>query len=66
MVGGIRVEFWAIRDTVETAACVQGMTRKTWGIALISDATLCFGGTNSGVYARGEAQLREIGEPVGL
>jgi adenylate cyclase len=65
--GGGRLEFSVIGDAVNVAARVQAITRDTGDVVLLTEATRCL--TNmreSGVYARGESELRGIAEPVAL
>jgi adenylate cyclase len=65
--GGGRLEFSVIGDAVNVAARVQGITRETGDVVLLTEATRCLLNIReSGVYARGEAELRGIAEPVAL
>jgi adenylate cyclase len=68
--GGGRLEFSVIGDAVNVAARVQAATRETGDVALFTEATRCLINMKemreSGVYARGEAELRGIAEPVAL
>jgi adenylate cyclase len=65
--GGGRLEFAVIGDAVNVAARVQALTRETGDIVLLTQATHCLlEMRDTGVYARGEAELRGIAEPVAL
>jgi adenylate cyclase len=65
--GGGRLEFAVIGDPVNVAARVQGITRETGDVVLLTEATRrLMKMRESGVEARGEAELRGIAEPVAL
>jgi class 3 adenylate cyclase len=65
--GGGRLEFAVIGDPVNVAARVEAITRETGDVILFTEATRCLlSEKESGVEARGEAQLRGIAEPVAL
>jgi adenylate cyclase len=65
--GGGRLEFSVIGDPVNVAARVQAITRETGDVVLLTEATRCLMKMReSGVYARGEAELRGIASPVAL
>jgi adenylate cyclase len=65
--GGGRLEFSVIGDAVNVAARVQALTRETGDVVLFTEATRCLANLReTGVYARGEAELRGISEPVAL
>jgi adenylate cyclase len=63
--GGGRLEFSVIGDAVNVAARVQAHTREIGAVVLLTEATLSMRKMrDSGVYAKGEAELRGIAEPV--
>jgi adenylate cyclase len=65
--GGGRLEFAVIGDPVNVAARVEAITRETGDVILFTEATRSLlNEKESGVEARGEAQLRGIAEPVAL
>jgi adenylate cyclase len=65
--GGGRLEFSVIGDAVNVAARVQAQTREIGAVVLLTEATLsAINMRDSGVYAKGEAQLRGIADPVRL
>jgi adenylate cyclase len=65
--GGGRLEFSVIGDAVNIAARVQAHTREIGAVVLLTEATLsAMNMRDSGVYAKGEAELRGIAEPVRL
>ena len=65
--GGGRLDFSVIGDAVNVAARVQAHTREIGAIVLLTDATIgAMNMRDSGVYAKGEAQLRGIADPVRL
>jgi adenylate cyclase len=65
--GGGRLEFSVIGDAVNVAARVEAVTRETGDVILLTEATRCLlKMRESGVEARGEAELRGIAEPVAL
>jgi adenylate cyclase len=65
--GGGRLEFSVIGDPVNVAARVQALTRETGDVVLLTEATRrLMKMRESGVEARGEAELRGIAEPVAL
>jgi adenylate cyclase len=65
--GGGRLEFSVIGDAVNVAARVQAHTREIGAVVLLSEATLsAMNMRDSGVYAKGEAELRGIADPVRL
>jgi adenylate cyclase len=65
--GGGRLEFAVIGDPVNVAARVEAITRETGDVVLLSQATRALlKMRESGVEARGEAELRGIAEPVPL
>jgi adenylate cyclase len=65
--GGGRLEFSVIGDAVNVAARVQAITRETGDVVLLTEATRCLMKMReSGVEARGEAELRGIAVPVAL
>jgi adenylate cyclase len=65
--GGGRLEFSVIGDAVNVAARVQALTRKIGAVVLLTEATQGrIKMRDSGVEARGEAELRGITEPVAL
>jgi adenylate cyclase len=65
--GGGRLEFSVIGDAVNVAARVQAYTRELGAVILLTEATLsAINMRESGVYAKGEAELRGIAEPVRL
>jgi class 3 adenylate cyclase len=65
--GGGRLEFAVIGDPVNVAARVEAITRETGDQILLTEATRCLlSEKESGVEARGEAQLRGIAEPIAL
>jgi adenylate cyclase len=65
--GGGRLEFAVIGDAVNVAARAEAITRETGDEILLTEATHCLlSEKESGVEARGEAQLRGIAEPVAL
>jgi adenylate cyclase len=65
--GGGRLEFAVIGDPVNVAARVQAVTRETGDSILLTQATRSLlEMRETGVYARGEAELRGIARPVVL
>jgi adenylate cyclase len=65
--GGGRLEFSVIGDAVNVAARVQAHTREIGAVVLLTEATLsAMNMRDSGVYAKGEAELRGIADPVRL
>jgi adenylate cyclase len=65
--GGGRLEFSVIGDAVNVAARVQAITRESGDVVLLTEATRgLIKIRESGVEARGEAELRGIAEPVAL
>ena len=65
--GGGRLEFSVIGEAVNVAARVEAMTRQTGDAILLTEATRCLLEVrDSGVEARGEAELRGITGPVAL
>jgi adenylate cyclase len=65
--GGGRLEFAVIGEPVNAAARLEAATRDMGEVILLTEATRCLLETiESGVEARGEAQLRGIAEPVAL
>jgi adenylate cyclase len=65
--GGGRLEFSVIGDAVNVAARVQAQTREIGAVVLLTEAALsAMNMRDSGVYAKGEAELRGIADPVRL
>ena len=65
--GGGRLDFSVIGDAVNVAARVQAHTREIGAVMLRTEATLsAMNMRDSGVYAKGEAELRGIADPVRL
>ena len=65
--GGGRLEFSVIGDAVNVAARVQAHTREIGAVVLLTEATLsAMNMRDSGVYAKGKAELRGIAYPVRL
>jgi adenylate cyclase len=65
--GGGRLEFSVIGDAVNVAARVQAHTREIGAILLLTEPTFrAMMMRDSGVYAKGKAELRGIADPVRL
>ena len=65
--GGGRLDFSVIGDAVNVASRVEAHTRETGDAVLLTEATRCLlQEAESGVIARGEAELRGIADPVPL
>jgi class 3 adenylate cyclase len=65
--GGGRLEFSVIGDAVNVAARVQAHTREIGAVVLLTEASLrAMKMRDSGVYAKGESELRGIADPVRL